>query len=134
MATDKRIVLMGDFHCGHVAGLTPPRFQGRHWEPKVEEFQKESWGWFAREIDALRPIHAVIANGDLVDGSGEATGGTEQLTTDRAVQVEMAVEVLKHINACRYVLTFGTPYHCGKQEDFERQIAKDIGADISDQL
>ena len=131
MASDKRLILMGDPHHGHVAGLTPPRFQGRHWEPKVEEFQRESWGWFDREIDALGPIHAVIANGDLVDGSGEATGGTEQLTTDRAVQVEMALEVLKHINARRYVLTYGTPYHCGKQEDWEKQIARELGADIS---
>ncbi len=72
----------------------------------------------------------VVCNGDVVDGPGEKKNGIEQVTTDRQEQVKMAIEFLHLFRAKKYVFSTGTPYHTGKAEDWERDVAKEFGAEI----
>jgi len=113
--TMKRVLVVSDFHCGHEAGL---------W------MGSPLWNKFVELIRGLGKIDICVANGDLIDGKGPKTGGTELITADRFEQAEMALRVLEFINANVYRLTYGTAYHTGYNEDWEDIIAKRIGATI----
>ena len=125
-----RVLLAGDFHCGHKAGLTPKGYQiplDSENERHYAEFQRETWDFFERQILELSPFSHAIFNGDLIDGRGKKSKGTEQLTTDRLTQVDMAEKVVRTVNATYNVFTYGTPYHTGDGEDYEKIIAQRVG-------
>jgi len=122
----KRIVALGDLHCGHAAGLTPPGWHGcQIGGPRFVALRAEMWRRYSELVDAIGPVHAVICNGDAIDGTGGRSGGTEQLTPDRDVQADMAVQCLTQWKpAAGYWLTYGTPYHTGDAEDWERVVCE----------
>lgn len=129
----KRVVVISDAHCGHRAGLTPPGWQydascQDEDRRKFGEMQSAVWDWFAAEISALRPIDVLLCNGDMVDGKGERSGGTEQLEHDMQKQAAMAAEVIGSIGAREVVMTYGTPYHTGCDTDWEELVAEKVGA------
>jgi len=129
----KRIVTVNDLHCGNVAGLTPPNFNPRsEEEEKMFKYRAALYRWYKNEMDKLQPIDICVCNGDAIDGQGKKTGGTEQLTTDRLKQIDMATRCLLDINATKYYFSFGTGYHVGPEEDMEREIAKNFDAPIKD--
>jgi len=72
--------------------------------------------------------------GDGIDGKGKRSGGTELLTTDRHAQADMATELLAMWKAERVCMVYGTPYHTGDDEDWERIIAKNLDAEIHGQM
>jgi hypothetical protein len=123
----KRLFAGGDFHCGHRSGLTCPEYQ---YVPGWKELQAECWNWFVRTVNALKPFDVAIWNGDLIDGRGERSGATELITTDRKQQCQMAVAAIKVVGAPVNVITYGTPYHTGAEEDWEAWIAEQVGATI----
>jgi len=117
-----RILIISDAHCGHRAGLTPPKWQyGPH--TKWGRLQKEVWEWFQRTVENLQPITHCFVLGDMLDGRGERSGSTELITTDRLEQVEMAAEVLATVKASVYTMVYGTGYHTGDKEDWESILA-----------
>lgn len=127
----KRIVIIADLHCGHRAGLTPPDYRYReasheHIWRKFTSVQTETWRLYKMEIDRLRPIDLLIANGDLIDGRGERSGGVELITGDRNEQCEMATECLRLAKAKKIVITRGTPYHAGDIESWEDLVAEKV--------
>jgi len=128
----KRVLLASDTHCGHIAGLTPPEYHLNEDHPRLghfAKFQNETWLWFYNEIERLKPFDIAIWNGDLIDGKGRRSGGTELLTTDRNIQVDMASEIIWKVGAKKDVLTYGTSYHTGQEEDFERKISDNVNAE-----
>lgn len=126
----KRVFIGSDFHCGHTVGLTPTKFQGSE-DGRSKHFnqRKDLWKWFTSELKGEK-FDLALLNGDLIDGRGDRSGGTEQLTVDREVQAEMAVSVIRTINAPKNYLTYGTGYHVGKEEDWEKHIASEIKANL----
>ena len=139
MAKSKKMVILSDLHCGHLAGLTPPRWQvqapegeGRTKREKFAVSQKEAWNWYLKTITRNGPYDVVVVNGDAIDGRGERSGGLELITSDREEQVAMAtVAVQKAMNGrkTKVVLTYGTPYHVGDQEDWENMLADNLYAE-----
>lgn len=135
-----RILLPGDYHCGSNVGLTPPAYQYKYiTNPKTEEhrkrnkwsrLQKECWDWYIKTVNMLKPIDKAFVLGDLIDGDGSRSGGTELITTDRKVQVCMAIEALEVLEANGMVMVFGTPYHTGQAEDYETDAAQHFGCKI----
>lgn len=130
-----RIVFMSDTHCGHRAGLTPPGYQiarqakGPH--KKFAKMQREMWDWYAKTAAAYRArggVAMVVANGDMVDGKGSRTGGTEQEKIAMAVQADMAAECINLWNPRIVYLIHGTGYHVGA-EDWEGEIVPRLSAD-----
>lgn len=122
----KRVAIFSDTHCGSLVGLTPPDWQRPYVEndkTKLNKFvklQNEAWKWFKKNIE---PVDVAIWNGDLIDGDGFRSGGTELLIRDMNRQAEMAAEVIETVGAKHNVLISGTPYHVGRSEDFESSIA-----------
>jgi hypothetical protein len=134
-ARPKIVLVIADLHCGHRTGLTPPEWWMNRginkFYDKIHDFEKTLWEWFKGEVDKLKPFDAVIVNGDAIDGKGERSGGTEQITTDRNQQVQMAKTILEQIDAKKIFIINGTPYHVGKEDDFEAILAEEVKATYS---
>lgn len=127
----KRIVAISDLHSGHVAGLTPPGYRSPAAHKTARAIQAELWSYYSRTLDALQPIHALLVLGDCIDGKGDRSGGTEQITSDLQEQCDMAAFAIKAAKAKSVVMVHGTPYHVGPEgEDYERIIAREVGATI----
>jgi hypothetical protein len=129
----KRLVIISDLHCGHRAGLTPPGWQYQenqddHERNNFGKAQREIWNFYSETIDSLKPIDIIICNGDAIDGKGERSGGTEQLESDRTKQVEIAAQCINYADAKAKIIIYGTQYHTGKEEDFEKLLGEAVGA------
>jgi hypothetical protein len=134
----KKIAILSDFHCGHKVGLTPsgylpddPAERRAGWI----KANKAYYHWFKRHINAHGPYDIVFINGDLVDGKGSKSGGTELITTDMEEQCDMAVKIIREIpksSNCKIIITRGTPYHTGNDEDWENTIAQRVDAKIGE--
>lgn len=134
----KRIVAISDLHTGHRAGLTPKQHQFKYLEKprtipdkkrkKYGEIQRSVWDWYTKEIKSLGRVDVMFFVGDGTDGTGNKDGGTELITSDLNVQVDMAVEGLSQIKAKKSIGVYGSPYHVSpKYMDLEDQIAKEMG-------
>jgi hypothetical protein len=124
----KRVIAMGDLHCGSRVGLTPTLFEGND-DSHFAEIRREVWKFYERLTVDLQPVHCLIVNGDLIDGKGERSGGTELIEPDRIAQCDMAAHAIKQWNAEKIIITAGTPYHAGSSEDFEEIVADRVVAD-----
>jgi hypothetical protein len=128
----KRVVVISDLHSGHKVGLThpdfdaePPSREDEYAERGLYEIRRSCWDFYAKTIKELGKIDALIVNGDMIDGPGEKSGGTEQITTDCLHQAEMAAAAINFVGSPLVYGTIGTGYHTGQREDFEKTVAKD---------
>jgi hypothetical protein len=132
-------LFISDTHCGHGTGLTPPQYWQESLKADDPRIRKEAmirktiWE-FAERLLTSRRWDYLFSVGDLVDGKGAANGGIEQITTDRIKQVDMATEALSLARAKTIRMVRGTPFHTGKEENFEDIIAQRLDAIIKDHL
>lgn len=137
----ERVLSIADLHSGSNVGLTPPAYQfpiienptttDHRRRNKWARSQRECYDFYIKTLALLQPIDWLFVVGDLMDGSGHRSGGTEQITTDRKVQASMATEALEQVKPRKgTVLTFGTAYHGGEAEDFENDVAENLNAKI----
>lgn len=136
----KRILLTGDWHCGSIGGLTPPKFEvGSAKSEDLFNKRREMWNWWEKEIDEItkeKKFDLIVINGDAIDGEGSKSGGREQLFPDRDIQCDMAFYIVdKLIEKSHFVnkennvlMTLGSLYHVGNYEDWEKQIVKVLNA------
>jgi hypothetical protein len=124
---------MGDLHSGHKVGLTPPKFWGGS-DPQ-SSLRATLWKEFAAKIQEIQPIDTVIVNGDCIDGRGERSGSTELITVSQIEQTRIAAEAINFVGAKNVLITRGTPYHTGKDEDYEDLVGDLTNAvTVSDQV
>jgi hypothetical protein len=131
----KRVAILSDTHCGHLAGLTPPEYQieltkDDQRRNKLALIQTELWNEFTRIVAENQPYDITVFNGDAIEGKGTKTGGTELGSSDRKVQTDMAARVIETVGAPVVRMTYGTPYHVGNEEDWEDIVAEKVGAKI----
>lgn len=135
---DTRIRFLGDLHCGHRAGLTPPAWwPSEEADPHACRLLDEMWLRWRDLCTRLPKPDWCVVNGDAIDGRGERTGGAELLAgcADRTKQAEMALDCLSMLSPRRgWKMTRGTPYHTGECEEYENILAGKLGAEISDRL
>ena len=121
--TFKRIFVASDPHCGHETGLTHPEFDpgGSDHSAKV---RAECWEWFKGAVKAKAPYDIALWGGDILDGTGDRSGGTEQITMDMFKQAQCFFNITQTVKAKENVLVYGTTYHTAcKGHDFEHAIA-----------
>ena len=129
----KRVLLLSDSQCGHILGLTPPDFDAIPTDTSGKRYKlyldrRRMWKWFVKKLEPLKPIDILIFNGDAIEGKGDKSGGTELLTTDRVEQTDMATVVIEQVDAKETYMSYGTPYHAGRYEDWEDIVAANVGA------
>lgn len=133
MSKEALIVALADLHCGHIGGITPPDywFAAESTDPKRAqwaEVQRELWNTYFSLAQEYRRPDVLIVNGDLIDGRGERTGGTELITSDLEAQCHMAAEALEIWDAKRIICSYGTPYHTGHAgQDWEKHVIDILG-------
>jgi len=130
-----KIAAIGDLHCGHRAGLTPPGWQLPIRGPNKRrnewgKLQHELWREYLHIIDSIGNVDLLLVNGDCIDGRGQASGSTELITPDVGAQVDMAIECIDQWNTPERVMSYGTAYHTGKYRDSEKDIARYFAATI----
>lgn len=133
----RKILAIGDLHCGSMCGLTHPDWivsPGRN--AFYSDLQKEMWDNYMEMIGHFGKVDALIVNGDVIDGKGHRSGSTELITADMFEQCDMAVAALKQIDARQMMFTYGTPYHTASPdgEDFDKEVADRMNAPILDEL
>lgn len=115
--------MFADKHCGHKAGLTPPRYQDST-EFKWGISQREAWKWYTDSIKKYGPFDVTFEVGDLIAGKNDKQGGTQLITTDRNQQVTMAMQTIEATKCKKVRMVYGTPYHAGREEDWELTLCK----------
>jgi hypothetical protein len=96
---------------------------------KWVDIQDTLWATYLKLVRSLRPIDVLIVNGDCIEGKNPRGGGTELITADRDEQVAMATYAIRMAEARKKVITYGTAYHAGTDEDWENQVAREVDAD-----
>ena len=128
----RTVLPIGDMHCGHKIGLTPPKWQ---YHPEWKKDQNKLWKYFNDGLDKVGAVDTLIINGDCIDGNGYRAGGIENVTVDWDEMCEMAIDVINHINPKQVFMTYGTPSHvCNNGTQEEAKIAKAVGASIKGHL
>ena len=133
----KRVLVMGDLHCGSMSGLTHPDWMiGKGIDQDFFRLQREMWDNYLEMIDHFGKVDTVVVNGDVIDGKGTRSGGTELITTDLFKQADMAIAAIASLNADSFYFTYGTPYHTSSEggEDFDKIVADAFGSKIYDEL
>jgi hypothetical protein len=120
-----RAVIDGDYHCGHVLGLTPPDW----WQKKTLALSRAVWEWRAEELRKIGRVDVHVALGDLVDGPGKKeTIGL--LTTDMDEQAEMAFICAGVVRAKHRYICYGTPLHTVSTLSHETAVARLLDSPI----
>lgn len=119
----KRVLACGDMHGGHRTGLTPPKWQSEIRGEQYYDIQQECFEFWVNKIEPLKPIDILIHNGDGIEGKGIRSGGTELIHPDRKDQVAICVDNIEVADPEHVVLTYGTPYHVGSEDDWEGLIS-----------
>lgn len=132
----KRILFVGDQQCGHMSGLTHPSY----WIPESRNkelgadwrgVQKKGWEFFF-ENTRRKKYDGLILMGDGIDGKQIKSGSRELITADRIEQCKMLRRTIDHIKTDKIAMVYGTGYHVGNFDRWEKTIAESIGADIKD--
>lgn len=130
-----RVLTISDTHCGNMVGLTPDKYNPQsEIDYRAYTYRRALWEWFEKEIEKIKPIDICVANGDLIDGKGPKSGGVEQIYQSRPKQIEIAIDVLKIVEAKEYHFTYGSGYHTGPEDDWERDVATKFNAGVEDVL
>ena len=131
----KKLLVLGDLHAGSWCGLTPPQWDTSpgmsEASKKRYDFRRELWDWYNKTLKIVGKVDAALVNGDLVDGGGRRSGGSEVIIPTQD-QGEAAAYSCGLIQTKKYHLTFGTGYHTGDEVDSEYFIAQKLGGDIKD--
>jgi len=137
----KRVLVMGDTHCGHVTGLTPASWLDRPpknaGERRQEQYRYRRWAfdWYLKKVREFAPVHLLICMGDMIDGRQPKNGSRNLISVDVDDQCGMAAELIRCVKAERVVMVYGTPYHTGTLKNEEDNIAREVKAeDIDDFL
>ena len=123
-----RLVLMADLHCGSVLGITDPKY----FRDEYIGFQKPFYEWFC-QMATKYPAQVLICNGDAIEGKGEKSGGLELIETDRNKQVDMAEFLIRKFQPKYVHFIRGTPYHVGRNENWEDVLANRFGVKAYDE-
>lgn len=124
-------LVINDSHCGHEFGFTPPEYwRAESDDPKkhaVRLWEMNTHNWVKKKAEQIGHLDHLIGLGDLIEGDGDRSGGTELITTDRIEQAGIALKLMRLFDADRYTIIEGTNSHTGFAEQYERLVAEPLG-------
>jgi hypothetical protein len=133
-----RLLVEADYHAHHRAGLNAPDW----WMPATGVYakwgraQREMWNKRAELLEKIGPVDAWLGNGDLFDGRGERSGGTELLPDagwpNQIANAEASARLVQFRGEPKRIMSRGTPAHVGWDADYEDVLALNLHATIKD--
>jgi hypothetical protein len=127
----KRVLITADWHTGHRAGLTPPKYYsgGREWV----NYQSQKWEWFKDEISKHKwDCH--VNMGDIIDGPG--VKDSSETIMDLNSEISAAIEIVETISAPVNWFVYGTRVHTVSKDGIELdlEVAKYINGKDDPQI
>jgi hypothetical protein len=123
-----------------MSGLTPPQWWVNEYDEsttkrnKYAALQRELWLNYTNLLEKYKPFDVGFSMGDMVDGKGQRSGGTELITSNRDEQVDIACEVHRQVSErgkknFNWIGVYGTGYHVSGEggEDWEDILADRAG-------
>lgn len=123
-----RAIHIGDFHSGHILGLTPPNWHSEEYRA----WQLPLWQFYTDMMKQFGHVDVAFLGGDLIEGPGYKES-TSNLTTDVGKQAEMAVQAIDHIKADKFHVIRGTGFHTDGHTSYEDKIANALGVEAVDE-
>lgn len=133
----KKVLAIGDAHCGHLFGMTPPGYQnpnfaeqGADWE-NILQIQRSSWAWYGRQLTACGPFDWVVVLGDMIADLKEQRDTSELYVSNRDQQCEMAARTIRQAiteDRTRVVMIYGKT----DLDSYNRRIAEMVDAEIQE--
>lgn len=123
-----RMLIINDMHCGHLLGLTTPKYHS-----EAYPWQAKAWNFYKNSVGQIGPVDDLVINGDAVDGEGKKDTQAH-LTTDVNKQIEMAIEICKLPKAKRKHVVRGTGFHVDGPCSYEDMLASELNTDAHDDL
>lgn len=122
----KRVLLLGDLHCGDKAGLAPPSRimkSGPFTDP-----QTQLWEWYEKEVNAFGEFDATVFLGDMVEGANNKNT-IELYEADTDEQGVIAAECCRVIPCKKENMfcVYGTPFHTAGTYSYENNFAAELG-------
>lgn len=121
------ILVVNDLHCGSDVAVMPKKVRVGNGNVvhsnELQKFLFKKW----KEMCNREEYDVCIVNGDTCDGINKHGDGEGCWTTDKSVQVETAVRLLKGIDAAEYYCTEGSKYHVG-DPSLDELVSRGIGA------
>lgn len=124
-----RALLIGDMHCGHELGLTPPEWQSEDYK----SWQAPAWNFYESMIKQFGKVDDLFVNGDSCDGVGKK-GTKNHIRTDVKIQAKMSEVAINIVKANHKHIIRGTGFHSDGDTSYEDMIADAIGVDAVDEL
>jgi len=97
--------------------------------------QQDAFTWLRDKCYEIKP-DTVLFNADAIEGKDLKAGSRELITANREEQCEMFVDAVHELfpHDPKYYMTYGTPYHVGRDEDWEKVIANKLECTIKGHL
>ena len=124
-----RAIQIGDMHCGHELGLTPPEWQSEDYM----SWQKPSWDFYSSMIEQFGKVDDLFVVGDSCDGVGKRDT-THHIRTDVKIQAKMAVKAIEQVKCNHIHIIRGTGFHSDGDTSHEDAIADAFGLEAVDEL
>lgn len=129
----RSVLILSDMHCGHHLGMWHPDLKNPYGERANmnigQKWLYQCWQEMLKLAKQRKP-QVLVVNGDLLDGEGRKSSGTEQYSTIVAAQQKAAIKLLepyRDIVEEIYVIR-GTPYHDGNNGVDVEAVAAALGA------
>jgi len=125
----KKILCLGDLHCGSVFGLWNPNYKTRYQNViKLNPLQEELFNkWELLKESIGKDYTHVFLLGDLIDGLNKNNYGKERMISDINEQVGCALSLLKPIcNKKETIGITGSRYHNSADFEVDRKICDDL--------
>jgi hypothetical protein len=125
--------VVSDLHTGSHLGLWHPSLKNPYGETANmnagQRWLYECWRDLYKLAKQRRPS-VLVVNGDLLDGEGRKSMGTEQYSTITAAQQKAAIKLLEPFADIvdEVVVLVGTPYHDGVNGSDVEAVATALGA------
>lgn len=129
----RSVLVVSDIHVGHRLGLWHPSLKDPLGETTSmnagQRWLYECWRELYRIAKERKPA-VLVVNGDLLDGEGRASMGTEQATTLTVAQQKGAIKLLEPFADIvdEVFVLVGTPYHDGVNGSNVEAVASALGA------
>lgn len=127
----RRILIIGDIHCGAVTGLWHPEYKTRHQNTiKLNPLQEEiyeKWELMKEEVRKGNGYDTLFLMGDLIDGLNRKSFGKERMVSDLNEQVGCVLKLLRPLSKGKEVFGIcGSGYHSSLDYEVDRRICHEL--------
>jgi len=136
----KKILVVGDLHCGSNVGLMKEGFEINaendelNYTVKLNKVQEALYGHWTDMLDEVGKVDYVFCMGDLVEGKSYKDQSTGLVTPDMGLQEEIATDLLRQIRCRRFAGISGSRYHTNSNPNSDKNILQNLAREYHEKF